>query len=335
MSFTLYYTIIGFVYGKCPAADLIKPCTCDTDFIFCGGNIPIDLKNLFHNLSTTLGKDKKNFKAFFLNNTTIEELPENTFGDIIFDSINNWNAPNLSLIHTNAFNELDYELNINNTTLKNFPPNHDLFHAISSLININVVYLINNMIEEIPDYAFKPINGSQNNISSLYISDNNIKRIGNFAFKDLNHLNILSIGSNNMTKKQIYVSITKNIFSFEESSDSLLTLDFGDLSLNGNSFESGAFSNLKRPAAIDMRPTGKNVNRTEKVTYLDQHVFEEFFNKDHRNEVKLLTIDCKDCRSYWLIKNDKYQSQTMSMRCSDGTILDKFFKVFPNCEHFV
>ncbi len=74
------------------------------------------------------------------------------------------------------------------------------------------------------------------------------------------------------------------------------------------SFESGAFSNLKRAAAIDMRPTGKNANGTEKVTYLDQHVFEEFFSKDHRNEVKLLTIDCKDYRSYWLIKNDKYKS---------------------------
>jgi Leucine-rich repeat (LRR) protein len=329
LSFTLYYTIIGFVYGKCPAADLIKPCTCDTDYIFCGGNIPIDLKNLFHNLSTTLGKDKKNFKAFFLNNTTIEELPENTFGDIIFDSINNWNAPNLSLIHTNAFNELDYELNINNTTLKNSPPNHDLFHAISSLININVVYLINNMIEEIPDYAFKPINGPQNNLSSLYISDNNIKRIGNFAFEDLNHLNILSICSNQI------VNITKNLFSFENSSDSSLTLDFRDLPLNGESFESEAFNNLKRPTTIDMSLTGENVNRTEKVTYLDQHIFEEFFSKDHRNEVTLNTIDCKDCRSYWLVKNDKYESRAASMRCSDGTILDKFFKVFPNCEHFV
>ncbi len=123
--------------------------------------------------------------------------------------------------------------------------------------------------------------------------------------------------------------------SFEKSSDFSLKLDFRNLPLNGDSFESGAFSNLKRPATIDMRLTGENVNRTQKVTYLDQHVFEEFFSKDHKNRVIIYTIDCKDCRSYWLIKNDKYQSQTMSMSCSDGKILDKFFKVFPNCEHFV
>jgi Leucine-rich repeat (LRR) protein len=212
--------------------------------------------------------------------------------------------------------------------LKNSPPTHDIFHAISSLVNIKDVYLIENMIEEIPDYAFKPINSPQNNLSSLYISGNNIKRIGNFAFKDLNYLNVLSIDSNQIT------NITKNLFSFEKSSDSLFTLDFRDLPLNGDSFESGAFSNLKRPTTIDMTLTGENVNRTEKVTYLDQHVFEEFFSKDHRNQVRLNTIDCNDCRSYWLIKNDKYQSQ-ITIWCSDGTILDKFFKVFPNCEHFV
>jgi hypothetical protein len=292
------------------------------------------VKNIFHNLSTTLNQDMKHFKAFCLNNTAIKELPENTFGDIIFDSIIIWNAPNLSLIHTNAFNGTDLKglnnsFNINNTTLKNSLPTHDIFHAISSLVNIKYVYLVNNMIEEIPDYAFRPINGPQNNLSSLYISDNNIKRIGNFAFQDLNHLIILSIESNKT------INITKNIFSFQKPSNISLTLDIRDLPLNSNSFESGAFSNLKRPATIDMRPTGKNENRTEKVTYLDQHVFEEFFTNDNRNRVIHYTIDCKDCRSYWLIKNDKYKSQTMSMSCSDGKILDKFFKVFPNCVNFV
>ncbi len=334
MSFTLYYRIIGYVSGECPAADLIKPCYCDRNNICCGGHEFIDLKNLFHNLSSTLDKDKWHLNSFILNNTAIKELPENLFGDIIFDSIIIWDATNLSLIHTNAFNGTDLnglnnQFNINNTTLKNSPPTHDIFHAISSLVNIKDVYLINNMIEEIPDYAFKPINGPQNNLSSLYISDNNIKRIGNFAFEDLNHLNILSICSNQI------VNITKNLFSFENSSDSSLTLDFRDLPLNGESFESEAFNNLKRPTTIDMSLTGENVNRTEKVTYLDQHIFEEFFSKDHRNEVTLNTIDCKDCRSYWLVKNDKYESRAASMRCSDGTILDKFFKVFPNCEHFV
>ncbi len=211
MSFTLYHTIIGYICGECPAADLIKPCVC-------GGHEFIDLKSLFHNLSLTLPKDKWHLNSFLSNNTAIKELPENLFGDIIFDSVIIWNAPNLSLIHTNAFNGTDLnglnnQFNVNNTTLKNSPPTHDIFHAISSLVNIKYIYLIKNMIEEIPDYAFKPINGPQNSLSSLYISDNNIKRIGKFAFKDLNHLNILSIESNKV------INITKNILSFEKSSD--------------------------------------------------------------------------------------------------------------------
>jgi len=94
--------IIAHIYGKYPKPDLLKPCTCDRD-ISCGRNITIDLRNIFHYLSTTLNKDKKHFKAFSLNNTAIKELSENTFGDIIFDSLFIWNAPNLSLIHTKFF----------------------------------------------------------------------------------------------------------------------------------------------------------------------------------------------------------------------------------------
>jgi hypothetical protein len=89
---------------------------------------------------------------------------------------------------------------------------------------------------------------------------------------------------------------------------------------------------LKRPARINL--ISRDEKRAEKVTFLDQHVFEEFFIKDQRNQLILYTVDCNDCRSYWLVKTEKYSSQTGLMRCSDGKILDKFFKVFPNCEHF-
>ncbi len=64
-----------------------------------------------------------------------------------------------------------------------------------------------------------------------------------------------------------------------------------------------------------------------KVTFLDQHVFDEFFSKDPINELILYTIDCKDCRSYWLVRTDKYSTQTELMRCIEGSILDKFFKI--------
>ncbi len=146
------------------------------------------------------------------------------------------------------------------------------------------------------------------------------------AFKNLNNLYSLTIESNKINH------ISKNVFSFEKSSDSLIDIDLTNVPLKGDSFESGAFSDLKRPARINLHP--RDEKRAEKVTFLDQHVFEEFFIKDHRNELVLYTVDCNDCRSYWLVQTEKYSLQTESMRCSDGKILDKFFKVFPNCEHF-
>jgi hypothetical protein len=126
--------------------------------------------------------------------------------------------------------------------------------------------------------------------------------------------------------------ISKSAFSFEKSSNSLIEIDLTNLPLKGDSFESGAFGDLKRPARINLNP--RDEKRAEKVTFLDQHVFEEFFIKDHRNKLMLQTVDCNDCRSYWLVKTKKYSSQIEEMRCSDGKILDKFFKVFPNCVNF-
>ncbi len=331
MQISLIFTIIAQICGECPNPDLLKPCHCDKDSIFCGGHNSIDLKNIFHNLSSTLKSDKKHFKSFSLNNTAIKELPENTFGDITFESLFISNAPNLTSIHTKAFSGTDthrltYEFNIYNTSLKNSPPNYDIFQAFSSMVNIKNIYLTQNKIEEIPDYAFKPINGPENTLNLLYITDDTIKRIGNFAFQDLNHLYSLTIDSNKVN----YIS--KNAFSFEESSDSLIDIDLSNLPLKGDSFEIGAFGDLKRPARINL--SSRDGKRIEQVTFLDQQVFEEFFIKNPRNKLILNTVDCNDCRSYWLVKTEKYSSQTDEMRCSDDKILDKFFEVFPNCEHF-
>jgi hypothetical protein len=62
-----------------------------------------ELKTIFHQISTKLENIKKHFEAFNLDNTFINELPENIFEYITFDGIWIRNASNLSLIHTNAF----------------------------------------------------------------------------------------------------------------------------------------------------------------------------------------------------------------------------------------
>ncbi len=124
----IFANIISSTRGECPKPELLKPCTCNEDVIHCGGNETLHLKLIFQQLNIELEDSKKHFKQFHLNNTAISELPENTFGDITFDTIDIFEAKNLSLISTFAFTATNLRLkaiNINGTPLKNTPPNYD------------------------------------------------------------------------------------------------------------------------------------------------------------------------------------------------------------------
>jgi hypothetical protein len=210
--------------------------------------------------------------------------------------------------------------------LINSPPNHDIFAAISSLHKIERVFITSNLIEEIPDNAFRPINGLQTNFYDLALYNNKIKRIGNNALINLHNLNNLQINDNKVDH------ISENGLFFNNTDEDEFELFLFDLLLNSSSFESGAFDNLHRPTIIRFN-YGAN-DKSNNITYLDQHIFENFLNKDSRNEIELNTIDCKDCRSYWLVKNPSYKSQISQLKCSTGNLIsDK--NNFGDCAHFV
>ncbi len=307
-------TIIAYICGECPKPELLKPCVCDKDIISCGGSESITLKTIFHELSPKLEKGKKHFQEFHLTNKAIEELPENTFEDITFDKIEIRDALNLSLIHTNAFTATEKnlkELLISNTSLKNFPPIHDIFRAISSMVNIERFYIFNSLIEEIPDNAFRPVNGSQNNLKDIGLYQNKITKIGNNAFKHLNYLLSLGLEQNKLDH------ISENAFSFEKFNDNLFGLFLYNNSLNSSSFESGAFDNLNRPTAIHFNFDDKSNG----IKYLDERIFQPFINNNNKNQIFLNTIDCNDCRSFWLIKNQKYSSQITDLKCSNSKLI--------------
>lgn len=231
-----------FQCGQCPQSNTLNPCKCSNDTISCGGNVTIHLKAIFHRMSYELGDGKKHFQKFYLNNTAISELPENTFEDITFDSIQIVNAYNLSLIHTFAFSATNLALKnfyVANTLLKNSPPNYDIFTAMSLMFGIEGITIVYSKIQNIPDNAFRPILGQQKNLTVIYMYGNIIKMIGNNAFQYLPSLFILEIHSNQINY------IPKNAFKF--LGKSLRNFHYGDLSplpLNSSSFEYGAFSNF-------------------------------------------------------------------------------------------
>jgi hypothetical protein len=129
------------------------------------------LKTIFQRLDFELEDGKKYFKQFYLNNTAISELPENTFGDITFNLINIEIASNLSLIHTFAFSANNLclkEFTVCNTPLGNEPPNHDIFAAVSLMVAIEKIWLCaNSQIKNLPENAFTTTFGASKKLECI------------------------------------------------------------------------------------------------------------------------------------------------------------------------
>jgi hypothetical protein len=121
------------------------PCECNEDIIQCIGNDIINLKHIFDSLSQHLPDEKKHYKKFYLNNTAINEIEENTFFDLTFDEIIIEGTKNLNLINSNAFTETNFvtkSLVIQSIPNLNQSPNHDILHVPNLMKNL--VYLVIN-----------------------------------------------------------------------------------------------------------------------------------------------------------------------------------------------
>ena len=96
--------VIDITWSDCPDSNLLKPCSCRLSVIECGGKQDIDLVKIFQTLEKNLTKTGKHFNEFYLNNTFISELKENTFSYITFDYIEIEYCSKLKNLHRNAFN---------------------------------------------------------------------------------------------------------------------------------------------------------------------------------------------------------------------------------------
>jgi hypothetical protein len=193
------------------------------------------------------------------------------------------------------------------TALTNSPPNYDLFHMLSSMINLEKVELYYTSITAIPSHAFQPVNGIQNNLTFVNFFSSLIEETGNNSFYHLNNLEYLSFFVNNLR------SISKTAFNFKNNSNKKMRLHLEENNLNDTSFEIGSLINLKRPTEISL---GFNPS----LTYLDQDIFQPFLDSNIGNKllIQYTHFNCDDCRSYWLRNNHKYSNRTDLTLCSNG-----------------
>jgi len=288
----------------------MNPCKCDESGIKCGGTDAFNLKHVFENIDQNLGKNEKHFEQFYLNNTAITEIEENTFLEVTFDEINIYSATNLKSINSHAFtstNLVTKLLRIDYTPIINSPPNYDVFFALSSFINLEELLLIGTQISEIPSYAFRPINGIQSKLSEMSFSYNKIEKIGNYSFYDLKNLTRLIFQENPLKL------ISMNSFHFKNVSNQTFNLRLDNINtLNGSSFAINSLSNIKRPTTI-------NFDSDPNLKFFDETIFLPFFESNPKNKISLtMHIDCDDCRSHWLVKESKYLERFDQIKCLNG-----------------
>ncbi len=284
----------------------MNPCKCEENAINCGGLEFIDLKEIFLKLNAKL--NDKHFEKFVLNNGAITELTENTFGNITFDIIYIDHALNLTRIETKTFSNMESNITVfivNKTPIESSVPNYDLFTAFSSMNNLKKLDIEYTNLKDIPNNAFRPLNGVQKNLISVNLPSNNISTIGENAFQSLPNIQTIDLSSN------LLKNISENVFKITNTSEKLLQIYLTSNELNSNSFAQKSFDNLKRPTLLTLSYNN--------ITYLDENVFHSFLNKDINNTIVLSTLDCNDCHSFWLIKNQKLKEQMNQVFCSDDS----------------
>lgn len=309
----LFANNITNIWSECPKPEIINPCVCKDEIIYCGGNESINLKIIFNHLSQESTDEKKHFKQFHLNNTAITELQEIAFSDITFDEIVIENATNLTLINTNALTETNLitkTVDIQNTPIINSPPNHDIYHVLSLLKNIEYINIVGTQITEIPSYAFKPLNGYQYKLKTAAIWLSPITKLGEYAYYYLDSVNHITVS------RSLIDYIPSHAFELRQESKEKIDIFLdNNHKLNGSSFGTDAFLNIRRPAIIHLWMDSP----VDELKFLDEKVFYPFLSASANSlELSNNTIDCNDCRNYWLNKDLKLTQRIRELNCTNG-----------------
>lgn len=296
-------------------------------YCYCYGD-DFDFREQFQNISQELNTNNasKNFFMADMWNFGVEEIPENAFLDITFEEVFIDNPISLQRLHRNAFNgttnELQGELFLwgGSSLLLQDQPNsdYDMWAAFSSLNNVQFLFLTfgYGMAHEIPNNAFRQINGPQNNLLDIVFEIGyNISRVGEYAFSQLTNLNDGTIDMSFIPIEHI----SPHAFDFAYENDRYVYVDLRYCSLTENSFDTGSFIGRNRPLIVYLSHNN--------IRYIRQEVFEDFFEGDHRS---LLFIDdnplnCDDTDPFrWLLlapNRNELMARIIYPYCANGTEL--------------
>ncbi|CAG2109803.1 unnamed protein product, partial [Medioppia subpectinata] len=270
---------------NCPAPSDIAPCTCFREivppvgynvYIYCEGTDTLDLKAMFHRLSSGPG-----FYRFRLTNTQISELPADMFGNVQFAEIE-IRTHSLRRVHSRALSgPVGHALNslyINDSPIGDADGDYDLFKALAPAVNLHELSLINTSLTAIPANALH----SAPALHKVTITDNT---------------RLTSLGSRalNLTSQLLSVNLRNNrIDNVSADAIRLVPTFAAELNVSGNPLSS-------RPMSADMFASIAKGNSVSLYTYGDgfqyvnRTVFEPYLSSSTQHRLYSDT-DCADSR---------------------------------------
>ena len=122
--------------------------------------------------------------------------------------------------------------------------------------------------------------------------------------------------------------IPENAFKFNEESNQTLFVDLTkNKFLNSTVFSVNSLTKFKRSARIII-----DMPKDSAIQYLNQKIFEPFLLSKVDNKVAIWTgsLNCDDCRNYWLKRNPNLLKQLVDARCTSGKSISDPIN-FKNC----
>ncbi|RWS21483.1 Leucine rich repeat containing protein 10-like protein [Leptotrombidium deliense] len=310
----------------CPRNELLKPCYCDPYVASIQCDIPnttvCDLSAITSKVANLTTKANVVFSEIAIEDVALHELSQFDLGNLLYKRVAILNS-GLRYIHPLAFGRtaetVTYiDLEANRLT-------DDVFEALRCLPSLEYVSLSNNYLKVIPSHAFRRTNGQfQSRLKGILLTGNRIHTISDHTFFYLPHLTTLHINMNQISR------INVSAFEFEDIPIGRKTNLYIDLSMNllqADSFDAKGLQNINRPVKLSL-------NRN-KVTHLNQSVFEPFLNKHVNN-----SVDVKDnplicnCSSYWIHeKRSVFAVKIKNHFCVDNRDLFDYYETeFSKCD---
>ena len=286
--------IIGACWAaSCPDAQVIAPCTCTKNDIFCSKEAT-DLAPIFARLSEELDGQNKKLESLTIMWSGVQEFTADLFQDIDFDTILLRANYELRRVHQDAFKHMStvsVTMEANTKLGAEQQDAEDLFKALDQMRSLKSLDLTSNGFTKIPDNAFPLV---QESLQDAIVSGQAIHDVGIAPFIHLTNLTFLAIHNS-------------GVRHFPAGSLDLNNKNKVDLRLVDNNWITGeSFAdnwirqNTRYPVILRIL---YNKARSQ-LTYLDQSKFEPFLDQNNQNSVETYGLDCSDCRNAWIVRKN-------------------------------